>query len=325
MLLQGGHTCFLIDSPVGLPNGFSWISQNLVRHGYVTLRVERPGCGDSEGGPLRDVDFNTELDGYKQALRALKEFDFVDADHVFLFGHSMGGIMAPLMAVETPVRGIAVYGTASETWFESVVGQRRRLAALDGTDPAEVDREILRQTRFWYALAVDRKTPDAIRVEDPELPGRVREQWVTDDKYVGDRHYSFYHQLADKNLAEAWAEVAATRLSAHGQGSSRAAPADPPHPVVLAMWGTSDWLATRTANAWIAEVVNRTHPGNGSFAALDGIDHSFFRAASPEESYRIWKAAEGTPPGEFNPVILETLRAWLDATVAGAKKRPGDA
>jgi pimeloyl-ACP methyl ester carboxylesterase len=286
------------------------------------LRVERPGCGDSEGGPLRDVDFNTELDGYRQALRALRESDFVDADNIFLFGHSMGGIMAPLIVVETPVRGIAVYGTASETWFESVVGQRRRLAALDGTDPAEVDSEVLRQTRFWYALAVDRKTPAEIRAQDPEL-GRVREQWVADDKYVADRHYTFYHQLADKNLAAAWARVAGTRLSVGGQASS--ARAETLHPAVLALWGTSDWLSTRAANAWIAEVVNRTHPGNGTFAALDAIDHSFFRAASPEESYRIWKPAAGTPPGEFNPVLLETLRAWLDRTVARAQQRPGDA
>ena len=176
------------------------------------MRVERPGCGDSEGGPLRDVDFETELDGYRQALRALKQLDFVDADRVFLFGHSMGGIMAPLLAVEVPVRGIAVYGTTSDTWFESVVGQRRRLASLDGTDPAEVDREILGQVRFWYPLSVEKKTPREIREQDPGLPERVWDQWVTDDRYVADRHYTFYHQIADKNLAEVWTRVAATRL-----------------------------------------------------------------------------------------------------------------
>lgn len=113
LLLQGGHTCFPIDTPVGQPVAFTWLAGDLTRHGYVTMRGERPGCGDSEGGPLRDVDFDTELNGYKQALKALKKFDFVDADNVFLFGHSMGGIMAPLVATEVPVRGIAVYGTGA--------------------------------------------------------------------------------------------------------------------------------------------------------------------------------------------------------------------
>jgi CubicO group peptidase (beta-lactamase class C family)/dienelactone hydrolase len=314
MLLQGGHTCFPIDTPVGQTTGFTWIARDLTRHGYVTMRVERPGCGDSEGGPLRDVDFDTELDGCKQALKALKQLDFVDADNVFLFGHSMGGIVAPLMAVEIPVRGIAVYGTASETWFESVVGQRRRLAALDGTAAAEVDREVLAQARFWYPLAVEKKTPREIREQNPELPKRVWDQWVTDDKYVADRHYKFYHQLADRNLAEAWEKVAATRLGVEGKG--------PLPPRVLAIWGTSDWLSTRAANAWVAEVVNRVKPGSGTFVAPDGIDHSFFRAASPEESYRLFKPARGAAPGEFNPVILETLRAWLDETAGRAKKAP---
>ena len=143
MLLQGGHTCFSVDNPVGTPFGFTWVARNLAKRGYVTMRIERPGCGDSEGGPLRDVDFDTELDGYKQALRALKKFDFVDADNVFLFGHSQGGIIAPLMAVDIPVRGIAVYGTMLAFGVEGMLGQRRRLAMLDGTNPAEVDREVL--------------------------------------------------------------------------------------------------------------------------------------------------------------------------------------
>lgn len=296
MLLQGGHTCFAIDTPVGQPTSFTWIASDLTRHGYVTLRVERPGCGDSEGGPLRDVGFDTELDGYKQALQALKRFDFVDADNVFLFGHSMGGNMAPLMAVPVPVRGIAVYGTGAGTWFEGVFGQRRRLASLDGTNPTAVDREILDQARFWYPLLVERKTPREILEQNPELR---KLGWVVDEKYVGDRHYTFHHQIADKNLTEAWTNVAAR---------------------VLSVWGASDWLVDKAGNAWIAEVINRTRPGNGTFVVLDSIDHFFFRAASPEESYQIWKPAAGAPAREFNPVILETLRAWLDETAGRAKK-----
>src|SRR5262249_52337670 len=68
--------------------------------------------------------------------------------------------------------------------------------------------------------------------------------------------------------------------------------------------------------------VNRATPGNGSFIALDSIDHSFFRAASPEASYRLFKPAPGAPAGEFNPVILETLHRWLDETAWRAEKPP---
>ena len=316
LLLQGGHTCFPIDNAVGEPSGFMRIAQDLARHGYVTLRVERPGCGDSEGGPLRDVDFNVELDGYIEALRALKQLDSVDADQVYLFGHSMGGIMAPLIAVQSPVRGIVVYGTTADTWFESVFAQRRRLAALDGTKPAEVDGEILAQLRFFYPLIVERKTPLQILETVPELPRRIWDAWVTDDRYVYGRRYSFYHQIADRNLTDAWSRVASTRLPAGAD-----TPAAAVHPRVLSIWGTADWVGTRAASAWIAEVVNRVQPGHGSFVALDSIDHGFFRAATFEESYRYFQPGEGGPFGQFNPDILVVLRSWL-AQSSGIASNP---
>lgn len=315
LLLQGGHTCFPIDQAVGEPSGFMRIAQDLARHGYVTLRVERPGCGDSEGGPLRDVDFDVELDGYVEALRALKQLDSVDADRVYLFGHSMGGIMAPLIAVQSPVRGIVVYGTTAETWFESVFSQRRRLAALDGTKAAEMDGEILAQARFFYPLIVEKKTPLEIRENDPELPERIWTAWVTDDRYVYGRHYRFYHQIAGRNLTDAWSRVASTRLPAAVD-----MPAAAVHPRVLSIWGTADWVGTRAASAWIAEVVNRVQPGHGSFVALDSIDHNFSRAATFEESYRYFQPGEAGPFGQFNPEILAVLRSWLAETSGTASK-----
>ena len=306
LLLQGGHTCFPIDNAVGEPSGFMRITQDLARHGYVTLRVERPGCGDSEGGPLRDVDFNIELDGYIEALRALKGLDSVDADCVYLFGHSMGGIMAPLIAVQSPVRGIVVYGTTAETWFESVFSQRRRLAALDGTTATELDDEILAQARFFYPLIVEKKTPLEIRESDPELPGRIWDAWVTDDRYVYGRHYSFYHQIAERNLTVAWSRIASTRLPTGPDAPTRAM-----NPRILSIWGTADWVGTRAAAAWIAEVVNRVQPGSASFVTVDSIDHQFLRAGTFEESYHYSQPGEAGPFGQFNPDILVVLRSWL--------------
>src|SRR5437667_5613259 len=139
-----------------------------------------------------------------------------------------------------------------------MLGQRRRLAMLDGTNSAEVDREVLAQARFWYPLLVEKKTPREIRKQHPELPKRVWEQWVTGDNYVAERHYTFYHQGADKNLAEAWTKVAATRLPVGGK-----IPAEPLQPRVLAIWGTSDWLVDKAGNAWIAEIISRVKPRNG--------------------------------------------------------------
>ena len=81
-------------------------------------------------------------------------------------------------------------------------------------------------------------------------------------------------------------------------------------------------VVDRPGNAWIAEIVNRVKPGNGTFVALDSIDHFFLRTATPEESFRYFKPVEGMPPTEFNGAIVETLRAWLDETARTAKNGP---
>ncbi|HJT77229.1 MAG TPA: alpha/beta fold hydrolase, partial [Gemmataceae bacterium] len=131
VLLIQGYGCVSIDNLIGELDPYGWLARDLTLHGYVVMRVDRPGCGDSEGGPCKDVDFETELDGYRQALKALKGFAFVDADNVFLFGHSMGGIMAPFLAADDTVKGVAVYGTTSRSWFQVILELRRRVMMFD--------------------------------------------------------------------------------------------------------------------------------------------------------------------------------------------------
>ena len=137
--------------------------------GYVTMRVDKPGCGDSEGGPWPEIDFQAELDGYGQGLKALKAYSFVDPDKVFIFGHSMGGVMGPLLAAETKVKGVAVYGTVFRTWFEYQVENVRRQRAW----PAPTSRRPSRRpatrrscspSSTWQEVAgADRRGPPGAR------------------------------------------------------------------------------------------------------------------------------------------------------------------
>ncbi len=128
MLIQGIGT----GSVEGPRGGYREIIDDFTARGFVTLRVDKPGCGDSEGGPSDAVDFDTELDGYRQALKMLRDRPDVDPANVFVFGHSMGGVMAPLLGPEVPVRGIIAYGTIGRTWAEYIPENFRRQAELAG-------------------------------------------------------------------------------------------------------------------------------------------------------------------------------------------------
>ena len=308
LCLQGGHTCFPIDDPFGRPGAFMRTAQHLARNGYVTMRIERPGCGDSEGGPLRDVDFNTELTGNIAAVRALKRLDCVDPNNVLIYGFSMGGFFAPLIAQEEPVRGIAANGTTCGTFFEGVTGQRRRFLLLQGMSPAQVNREIFGHIRFWYELTVEGKTMQEIQ-DGGSVPQLVLDQWAQEPPYVAGRNEKFYHQIAKLNLAETWGKIAKTPLP----GST---PDTPQFPRVLALLGEYDWHSTHAEGAdWIVQTVNAASPGHAMKVVIPESDHFSNHVTSTKQSFDVLYGKQPRPTAPFNPAILHEVLKWCDATV----------
>ena len=282
LFLIQGVGIFSIDNPTGPLGAYKTIIDDFTRRGYVTLRVDKPGCGDSEGGPTRDIDFDTELDGYRQALKMLKARSDVDADRVFIFGHSMGGVMAPLLSAENPVRGIIVYGTIARTWSEYLLKNSRRQMELAGAEPAAIDRDLQADTALLTYLYSEKLAPSKIAERYPGLRDRLA-QTITDDRYFVDRSLQYFGQLADKNLGAAWQLFT-------GQ--------------VLAIWGKGDFVSDEDDHALIARIVDRYHPGHATFLALDGIDHGLNHAASQRDSFLRGRSGQ---PGLFNTAFLRRL------------------
>ncbi len=263
--------------------GYAPMIEAFSKAGFVTFRVEKPGQGDSEGGPTSEVDFETELAGYKAALKALKATDFVDAGNVFLFGHSMGGVMAPMMAMDEPVKGISVYGTVVKTWSEYMLENVRRQTELAGEAASTVDAALKQDAAVSYLIFQAGKSPKDVAKEHPELAPRIAEFFADGEHYVG-RSYRFFVQLAGKNLPDAW-----EAFDGH----------------VLSVWGKSDFVSAEDDHARIAAIVDSKNPGHGRFVALDGIDHGFFQAPTPMDSFR----TQGSS-GEYDPAYQELLLNW---------------
>jgi hypothetical protein len=194
--------------------------------------------------------------------------------------------MAPLLATDAPVRGIIVYGTIARTWTEYWLENIRRQMELADTDPADIDRNVRAEAAITTYLYAEKKSPKEIIERYPNLRERL-EQTITEDRYFFDRSLTFFRQLADKNLGAAWESF-----------GGRA----------LATWGKADFVANEDDHALIARIVNRDHPGHGTFVSMDGIDHGFNRAGSPRASFERGQASE---PGEFNPAILDICRTWV--------------
>ena len=210
------------------------VVHTMADQGFVTMRVDRPGLGDSEGPPCSEIGFQEELEGYLAALNDLAQQPEVDPSRIYVFGHSMGGVMAPFLAKEGKVRGSIVYGTILRTWFEYQLENVRRQSELAGASPADVAEAVQQQARESAMILIEKKTLGDVWKRWPELR-REPQGLMLDENHMSTRHMRYFHELQDINIARAWRD---------SEGA------------FLGIWGEYDWIASREDHERIAAIVN---------------------------------------------------------------------
>lgn len=273
------------EHPVADPQGFKVISAALTRAGYAVLRVDKPGCGDSEGGPARDVDFASVVNGYVAAVRSLKDQPRIDSQQIYLFGVSMGGLQAPLVAAREPVRGIVVFGTVARDWTGYLMETTRRQMQLSGVGEAEIEEVLANEKSGWSLLGKEGLAPDEIMSRYPDLTPWVEQNWADGSYYAGVT-YRFFQQLLKEDVLAAWEKF---------EGP------------VLALWGTTDFVSSRSDHEALVKICNGKRPGQAEFQPLEGVDHSMREAATVEEAVR----HAGQPGGQPSRVVVDAVAAWL--------------
>ena len=258
-------SCDSIELPAKQQDGWSRMLRRLAQDsGMVLMRTEKAGVGDSEGD-CASLDYETELAGHRAALAALRRSPDVDPARIVIFGASMGGNYAPLVAAGEPVAGVMIWGGGAQTWFERMLAFERRAKELSGAPAAELDAHMHALARFFVAYLLDGKDPVAIEREQPALAG-------TWEKIVGSgpgSHYgrppAFHQQAADQDWAAAWARV------------------DAP---VLALYGEYDWFEDAEAHRLVADIANRRAAGSGEFVVIPATDHHFERFPDAKAAFR---------------------------------------
>jgi pimeloyl-ACP methyl ester carboxylesterase len=295
-LIQG-FSCASIESAE--PNdAYRRLGEELVKRGVAYYRVEKPGLGDSAGTPqCVDIDFDTELEAFRDAYKHLIKARGFDPDRIFMFGHSLGGMEAPLLAAETPPRGVAVYGTVFRNWADYHLDiDRYQTFFASGTDPVDAaaaterDRDLIR--RFYF----EKESPTEIAAANPAYGEAMRELlgWDGGDHAFG-RNYKYMQAFSALPLAAAWRS---TRSN------------------VLAAYGESDIVAIDDRDhKMIAEVADFYRPGTGRFVQIAGTTHGMELVGNRRE-YREKAMKLGRPPnGPFNPEIAAVLADWIQQSM----------
>ena len=133
LFILPGYSCSSMELS-GLPRKSGWgllLKDLVTKSNMITMRVEKFGVGDSEGR-CSGTDFNTEMEIYRTALRALFDNKRVDKSKVVIFGSSMGSMQSALLANEFPVKAVVASGTFIKSWYEHMLEIERRIMEMNG-------------------------------------------------------------------------------------------------------------------------------------------------------------------------------------------------
>jgi len=271
----GWLSCDSIEYPQGETDGFGALILRLIdQSGYATVRVDKPGIGESQGTPCNKADFQGELEGYQAAFDSMSKYDFLDLDRVFVMGLSNGGGFAPLVSRQRRVRGFVAAGSWGRTWYEHMLELERRRLTDAGKSAAGVNDAIKVFSQFYDLYLIQGQTPGEVIRQHANW----KDYWYDSPDGQYGRPAAFYQQLQALNLGETWQKV------------------DAP---VLVLRGSKDTIMSRADSAAIAEIVNRVHPGKARYLELEGMSHGFM--------------VEKKFYAELMPTILEWTKRQLAA------------
>jgi pimeloyl-ACP methyl ester carboxylesterase len=285
IFVAGWLSCDSVEAPTGTKDATGLAFRVLAQlPGFCMFRVDKQGVGDSEGD-CAENDFESELAGYRTAFHALKNYDFIDTNRVYVLGISNGGGFAPLIpetdTEQAQVRGYVVVGGWVKTWFEHMLEIERRRFALMGKPPGEVNDRMKNAATLYHDWLIKNKTVDQILQENSELAELWPEE--KDHAHLYGRPLAFYQQLQKLNLAAVWARVKVPTLVLHGQ---------------------FDWIMSREDHELIAQYVNANRPGAARFIEVPQMGHTFQHYLSFADAFHGKEA-------QFDPKVVQLVIDWL--------------
>lgn len=269
-----------------------------VKAGYVVFRVEKPGIGESQGTKdCSRLSFQEELSAFQNAFTTFKKLPFVDSTQAFIFGHGVGGSIAPLLAAQAPSkpRGIMVYGSTTKPWFEHMIDIFRKQPLLHKESLQAIDATTRMVTPLLFEWLVQNKSVSDL-IQNPDFEAILTSKENPLQYYRGTffgKAAPFFPELNQQNITQAWIEAATPTLSLHGEFDEKA-------------------ISPESAQS-IAQLVNEVLGDKGSYQLIKNSDHWFGKIKSFEEYYKLIQSKKYTQHIEqnFNHEIVDVTVKWM--------------
>ena len=285
IFVVGWLSCDSVEAPENTRDETGMLFRQLAPlPGFSLVRVDKQGVGDSDGN-CAENDFNSELAGYRAAFRALRNYDFIDANRVYIVGISNGGGFGPLVpenaTEQGSIRGFIVVGGWVKTWFEHMMEIERRRFALTGKTAADVTERMKGAATLYHEWLIKKRKVTDILHDNATLADLWPEG--KDHNHLYGRPLAFYEQLQNLNLAAAWSKVKMPTLVLHGQ---------------------YDWIMSRDDHELIAQYVNANSRGAARFVEVPDMGHTL-------QTYKSWADAFANKSGGLNQNGARLIVDWL--------------
>ena len=291
-----GIGCFSMDN---LPknNPYYQLPEQLLDAGYQVFITEKAGMGDSKNSKhCSQMGFNEELSVFQEGYKKLLSYKGVQPNNVIVFGHSLGGIIAPILANQFKPKGVIVFGTGIISWKDYLLKAHEEQSLLMGVEKTIVEEQMKTYTPFVNEL-----------FENPERLEQFlkNEQYKDEFDYLGyepnsglftaGRTLQYHRELSQWNLPKEWKKIQCPVLSMYGE-SDLPALSDVDHKELVA-------------------IVNKEHPGKATYKFVPKTNHSMQEVGTMEEFVAMMNKPEyeSFAATKFNHKMVQDMITWCNA------------
>lgn len=291
ILLVPGYGCGSIENYSKSYNGK--LIEEWLRIGYAVVTIEKSGLGDSFNcEPCGEVDLVTDIESFDEGYKYMEKLPFVNKSRLFIWGHSMGGTIAPEIGKLHKPAGIMVFGCVFRPWSEFLLEMHRvQKPLLENLTYQQTEDFTRGIQKIYYEFFVNKKSPEQLMAVEEYKPLVLSELgYKKGSNDMWGRHWKFWQQLDSLNLAKSWQEV------------------DCP---VLILHGATDYEQCSLVEPMMIEKsVNEKHPGSATWITIPELDHFMMKSKDWPEAVRNFRDGQYAK-GNFNYDIARETVKWL--------------
>ena len=279
---------------------FAILADALTRKGIAVLRYDDRGIGGSTTGTMDDTS-ETYANDVGAAFDYLKTRSEIDPTKIGLLGHSEGGIIAPMVAVNKgDVAFLVLLAGPGEPGKQILIEQTGAIAKASGADQATVDQQVALQKQVLDAVLtgqgldqVQTELVQQFKAAADKLPQSQREALGDLDKWA---EQNVQAQLT--SLQGAWMKFFLTH--------DPAPVIEKVHAPILALFGGKDVQVPASSNEpAIKAACEKAGNKDCTTKVFPDANHLFQAAQTggPNEY--------ATLKPEFAPGVVDTITSWV--------------